>query len=430
MKRTLSKVGLMLLGLCGTFLVPLSPILGVILVIVGFGGTTWAFLATEAQTKEFEARLDDQALLLTGSGAGNAYTQAIKRRLRQGNYSWREFLADSERALALNQDDVEALVFFALHISLRLSLDVLLGASLNRQPHASLFEQALARAERARRLAPEDTTAIEALGILNDVAGKHEVARALFEQSGRLRGDPYWRLLVATSFAMETRYAEGLEVIEGARADGAHGWLVDFYHGRALNSCGRYSIALDYLRRASAARGPRPELLRELGEAYYYTGRVFRASLFRLWLSVLLLRLNTRRALRVLVRPLLQIPLLVVSLASRAVWIITRWIPLVRKVHSRIGQPNAFFRTIGETLLWRGLPEEARPLLEHAARIDPTDVYAKLLLAAALANSADDAGVGAVLAQILAENPLDPEVRRSVDHMRSRLRMARLRGAS
>ncbi|MCB7130419.1 MAG: hypothetical protein J3T61_12880, partial [Candidatus Brocadiales bacterium] len=244
--KDLVVIILLILGGVGGLISEAYPIIGVCLISVGILIAVWQYVASAAKRREQDAFNETLSILFARSGFGNIYKQAIFLDLERKGST--EFLSKSlEKALQVDPDDKEALELHAATLAISLS-------QAARERYFGVSQQAIQHAtsvaERGQDLYPSSHYFSDALGILCDVKMDHDVARQWFLKSGRLRNDPYWRLQMATSYGMSGQYDLGLQEMANAVREGAEGWLVDLYFGRALCGVGRYEDAEVYLRKA------------------------------------------------------------------------------------------------------------------------------------------------------------------------------------
>jgi tetratricopeptide (TPR) repeat protein len=240
------------------------------------------------------------------------------------------------------------------------------------------FREAVAEAkgyaERGHKLAPQSHVLVSSLGILCDLEGDHERARHYFRRGGELGIGPYWRLYASTSWGMEGKYTQALTEIEKAVEEGAKGWIVDSYHGRALNSLARYDEAFPYLYRAYAVRGLRPELLRELEKAANFSGRLLAAVKYDCLLGLAMLRFSPRRGVVMLFKATSSTVIALLCVLSKKLWRFTQRLPIIGRLHGRLVPPEEPEVTILHDLAEREEYEAALILAKRALRIRPNKV--------------------------------------------------------
>lgn len=362
-----------ILGVVGGLVFSWCPILGVSLSLVGVSTAIYTWWASESKAKEHENFMEAQTVLLAQGGLGNAITESVNNELRKGEWT-KNVAARLRRALEITPDDVQTLELLSMTLALVLSY----RSWVLRTEAGSRFREAVADAkryaERGCELAPQSHLLLTSLGMLCGLEGDHERARECFRRGGELGQGPYWRLHASTSWGMEGKYAQALTEVEKAGEEGAKGWIVPFYHGRVLASLERYDEAFPYLRWAYQARGLRPELLQELDQAAYFSGRVLTAAKYQWLLGLAMLRLgNPRRGFLALLQGTLTASFGILGTLSKKVWRYTRRVPVIGRLHGRVLPPKEPEDTILHILAERGEYEAALVLARHALRSGPYD---------------------------------------------------------
>jgi len=221
------------------------PRAGTILTVIGLLGALWVHFDSESKSRDTEDLLEAQAMLFAEIGIGSVYTRAGKLALHKDE-SIEKAIARFEQALKINPMDVEALASLGSLLAKNLAFAKWLGKDVGIKFQESIVT-AKAFAQNGMRIAPEEHIFHDLLGVIFDLEGLHEQARQEFQTSGKLRKDPYWRLLLANSWEMSGNHGEGLAEIERAIAEGADHWVLDFYHGRSLTNVGDYDKAIPFL---------------------------------------------------------------------------------------------------------------------------------------------------------------------------------------
>lgn len=293
------KFAAVLLGLIlsavGGVIVGNHPVLGGLLIVLGIFVAAYSYLSSERQQSENEKYFDALARILFGTGIGNPYTQMVKEEFERGG-TYKDVLPRLNKALEIDPYDSDALAWYVRFASLHISFSHRLGRQ-NTQPYRDELRKVISCIEQGIQTGKNLTVFYSAKGILLDEAGKHSQARSWYIRAGGLRSDPYWRLLVCTSYGMEGEYVNALREIEKAIEEGASGYLADYYHGRALASLGEYDAALSKFELARAERGLFYELTVSIQEAYYYKWKVITSANFEILSAWYVFRRDWRRSL-------------------------------------------------------------------------------------------------------------------------------------
>ena len=402
--------GGIVLGVVGGLILGWRPLLGGLLSVVGGATALFSYWASKAQAGEYENFMEAQAVLLAKGGLGNALTESVTNELRKGGWA-RGVSARLRKALELTPDDVETLELLSTTLALVLSF----RSWVLRTSSGPRFREAIAEAkgyaEKGHELAPQSHVLLSSLGILCDLEGEHEQARDYFRRGGELGLGPYWRLHASTSWSMEGRSTQALAEVEKAVEEGAKGYVVDFYRGRALNDLARYDEAFPYLHRAYRARGMRPELLRHLGMAANFSGRALAAAKYQCLLGFAMLRPSPRRGLVTL---LLAIPISslgVLGVLSKKLWGYTRRVPVVGRLHGRLLSPDEPEATVLLRLAGQREYDAALLLAKRAlqARPDKSENHETVVML--LANTRDRSGALAACDRALKSWPNHPRLR-------------------
>lgn len=384
--KILIPVGIVLGGV-GALIFNWYPVFGGLLIVVGVFAALYSWWVSEAKSKEHENFMEAQTALLARGGLGNALTESVNNELRKGGWA-KNVAARLRRALELTPDDVETLELLSVTLALVLSFrSWVLQTSLGPKFREAVAE-AKKYAERGHALAPRSHALLNSVGILYDLESEHEQARDFFRRAGELGTGAYWRLHASTSWGMEGKYTQALAEIEKAVEEGVKGWMVDMYHGRVLNALGRYDEAFPYLHRAYKVRGLRPELLRELEQAAYFSGRVLVAAKYQWLLGLAMLGLrNPRRGFLALLQGTITAFFAILGMLSKKLWRYTRRVPVIGRLHGRLLPPKEPEATILHTLAEREQYEAALVLARRALQIRPEDPDNHELLLMLLANT-------------------------------------------
>jgi tetratricopeptide (TPR) repeat protein len=297
-KHALKFVAVLLglvLSAVGGVIVGNHPSLGGLLIALGIIGAAYSYLSSARQQSENEKYFDASARILFGAGIGNPYTQMVEDEFKRSG-TYKDVLPRLDKAFDVNPNDSDALAWYVRFASLQISFSHLLGRQDTR-PDRDELRKVASRIEQGIKTGRNLTVFYSAKGILLDVAGEHSQARSWYVRAGGLRSDPYWRLLVCTSYGMEGEYVNGLKEIEKAIEEGASGYLADYYHGRALASVGEYDAALAKYELARAERGLFYQLTVSIQEAYYYKWKVIASANFEMLSAWYVFSRDWRRSL-------------------------------------------------------------------------------------------------------------------------------------
>ena len=323
------------LGVLGGLIFSWYPYLGGILAVVGGVTALYTWWASEAKGKEHEDFIEAQTALLARRGLGNAITETVKNELDKGGWA-RDVNTRLRRALELTSDDVETLELLSVSLALVLSFrSYVLHTELGPKFREAITE-AEGYAKKGHELAPQSFVLLASLGILCDLEGNHEQARDYFRRAGAAGAGPSWRLYAGTSYGMEGKYPQGLAEIEKATEEGVKGWMIDWYHGRALHNVGRYDEAFYYLDRAYETRGKHPQLLDLLGRAAVFSGRWLASAKYRWLHGLTMVRFAPLKAFMDLIIAVLYFDLVFCLKLSKRLWRYTRRVPLLNRAQAKL----------------------------------------------------------------------------------------------
>ena len=377
------------LGGLGSIIIGLNLLVGSILIILGVGGALWSSFALEVRNRQAENLIEAQATLLAYRGIGNTYTEAVKRELSRTGSSKVDLL---RKALELNPDDTEAIAMLCTTLGLKLSFSQWLGEQ-NRNVG---FDKDLAftreLAKKGMGLLPQSPIFHDVLGIVFDIEGKHQEARTEFFRSSRLRSDPYWRLLVARSWGMSGNFQKAIEALQEALKEGAEDWVIDLYYGSALQGAGNYEEAQSHLESAFKTRGWRPELLADLATNSYFQGKLLRAAKFEAATGIYLMAAGRFREIRRLVQAVVHFCISLLCTFSKFLWPVTRCLPGLRWVHSRLLPPSEPELRLSWILMRKGHYAAAEQHLRRVCSIMPKRAEIFMSLAVCLAKQGKKEG--------------------------------------
>jgi tetratricopeptide (TPR) repeat protein len=221
------------------------------------------------------------------------------------------------------------------------------------------------------KLYPTSHVFHDALGILLDAEGKHEGARKEFMISGRLRSDPYWKVELAVSWALSKNYRKALEALESARLNGATGGSFSLNYGRVLHAMGECDRAEVEFQKARREYRRLPELLKAISDLYFDQGRFLLASKFSLLTGFSLIRISWISTLINFRDAFLGLVLTVGCFTGKKLWVVVRWIPLLRAIQQRFLPPDEPERSLARRLIEQGYLILAEKQLRTACKILP-----------------------------------------------------------
>lgn len=300
MKVTIKRAAVIasvVLGAAGGLIFADHPYWGSVLIVAGVAGAVYMYLSSERTQAENENFFDATSKLMFGSGAGNPYTERIKQRItKSGDYP--NVFDDLDKALSIDPNDADALSYYcisaALHLSFRglasSSNDPAVSKECDRLDH--LIERGITTGKR-----PSDF--YSAKGMVLDARGMHKEAREYYARAGELRGDPYWRLMMSTSYGMEADYLSAVREMETIIDEGrGNNSTVTFYYGRCLLYLGDYEEALTNFKRVRRARSPFYELLAAIEQAHYFSWHPIKSAFWGLLAALYLALRNRRKAFK------------------------------------------------------------------------------------------------------------------------------------
>lgn len=198
---------------------------------------------------------------------------------------------------------------------------------------------------------------------------------------------------MATSWHKSREHYKALNELKLAEREGASGWLFDFYYGRALNCVGDYIRSIIYLSTAFKERGNRPELLHELSQSYYLSGKMFVASKYVIMQALSVITLRPISFFSCFLKAISYIAIGLFCLAAKASWKVTRYIPLIRNLQIKFLSPDEPEFTLGNMLIEKGNYKSAEHNFRLSCKILPAKAenHANLALSLALQGLKDEA---------------------------------------
>lgn len=257
MKRNLILVVIIVITVASgvaSLLLKLYPVAGTILVAVGLLVTVWQIISSELRNQYVAKMTEAQNAILAAQGLGNVYQKILEEELKKSGKS-AEGVVYLRKAYELEPNNLNVIRMLsgaiAMNISFRRPSSRGIKADKNWRFAETLVKKGLEKN-------PRDSVLLDVLGILYDCAGEHEVARNWFRKSSKFRKDPYWHLMMATSWGMSGNDVKALDEMEVAIKEGARGWWVELNYGIALSKVGRCREALEHINSARREKGFHP----------------------------------------------------------------------------------------------------------------------------------------------------------------------------
>ncbi len=298
MKRNFKNIAIIasiVSGVAGRLLFSTNKVIGTALIVAGLVGAIWTYFSSQKRRVYDDELFDEIAKLLATNGVGNPYTKIIERRLSKVG-THKNVFAPLDKALEINPNDSDALALYVLIAASHISLQRLIVPE-NDPAYKKATDKLKRMIEHGIKLGKRLAEFYQAKGVLSDVMGKHKEARSCFLKAAQLQPGPFWRLLTCTSYGMEGDHLGALSEVEKAIAEGAKGYLVDYYHGRCLACIGEFETAISKFQDARRARGLFYQLTVSMQEAYYYLWHPIKSSYWELLSAVYVFRGSKRKAL-------------------------------------------------------------------------------------------------------------------------------------
>ncbi|MBU1156128.1 MAG: tetratricopeptide repeat protein [Proteobacteria bacterium] len=406
-----------ILGAIGGFVSPNTPILGASFIFIGIIGTVLALIIQRNEQRNAKFLFDIQSKLLANNGVGNVYLEQIKiERETKGRVD--NILQKLENALRIDPGNTIALQALAMKLVGKMYFWRWAGdlpkEKLNRYVNKS--KKLLIKLYRKEK---KSDLFCCVLGLIYDIEGKHSDARRWFVKAGKMRKDPYWRLLVSTSWGMEGHYENAKKEMEKAVASGAKGWLVDFYYGRALCFTGDSIRGISYLDKAYKVYAWQPELLECLADANREIGRYFIAGKYFLRCFYILLINLKKRGAKIFVRFLWFKCFGLFFLLSNKLKKITKYIPFIAEYHEHLAPCGEPFYTLGLMAMEKGKWPNAVALGRQALLTKKDNPDAMNLLGSALAKMGERDEAIAILSDANKKYPYAYWIKHNLEGIKS-----------
>lgn len=382
--KRLALIGIIASGI-GGIVSGSYPVIGVWLGVLGLVGTAYDHFANERKNQFVEQFLEAQNQLLARSGIGSPYTKIVKSKLIERGF-FKHAIPYLRKALETNPYDVEALELYVYVMSVEFSFrEWVKHGTYNPKDKDWLYIYKIA--QRGSKKYPENHMFLDAMGILLDVANQHKEARKLFRRSSQLRTDPYWHILIATSYGLSGRPDLALTEIESAIKKGAHGWQIEYIHAASLRSLGHYDNALLHINAAIKGGGKLPLLLKLKEECLFAEGKLIASGCSKVQLAWSLLLLNTKRSFFLLLGAVGHALIMVLIFISKKSWHITLHIPVVRKYQKKHLSPLEPELTVADQMVRKGHFEQGAKLYNRCRAICHDDISVLMNLALCYAHT-------------------------------------------
>lgn len=358
------------LNAIGAVLFTTYPVLGIFLIFIGIIGAFTSVFISRSQNKHLSDMLDIQAKLFAKSGIGNPYLESIENELKKKGFvkTSKEFLL---RAYESNPNDADVLSNVLPSILINLSFENFILHSKIDLEEVTFLKDLI---KKGKELSPESSVFYEANGILLDIEGLHKQARREFRTAGQFREDPYWRLLIATSYHMSGHHEKALIEMKISIDEGAQGYLADYYLGRAFLSVGKYEKALPLLKKSKISFNSNLEINTHLKECYYLMGYMARAGLYDISIALSFLMFGKLfAAISRLLEGLSHIFISFLCIASKILWKITKRNNALRSFHEKKCAPIEPEFTISRLLLNKGHFDQAKLMLTKTLNYCPSN---------------------------------------------------------
>ena len=318
---------------------------GIVAVALSLAIGLWQHFESEQSSRTQESLNDVQARMMLKQGMGNVYSEAALQSLEEGQGV---VGAQITKALQLDPNDRFALMAWSATNALNLS---------TRIGHGERIEQTILNAvrkacRRGHKHYPDEGLFASSLGILADCEGHHEIARLWFQKAGALApaGDQYWRLSMATSYAMSHDFDQAYEQVDEAIKSGVLAWFASFYMGRTLCSLGKYDEGLNFLTMARKRRF-HPDILSCLRDAHFNLGNSVKAVYYDCLFTIALLVREPKNGLRAIPSTVIFLVGIGLGKLRRAAYFLLAPIVRNRPMLARLLRPDEIEISISADLL-------------------------------------------------------------------------------
>jgi len=331
----------------GSVIFNIMPVLGGILIGIGVMGGILTYILSEFNTSQKEYFHEATAKLLAESGIGNIYVESLMLEINKTGVA-KNSINKLNKALEINPNDIDALSLISTIIVLNLYVSRWINSSENQ---VKLLSHVKSIVERGLALAPEKSIFHDVKGMIFDFEGMHNQAREEYNISSKIRTDPYWHLLLATSFNMTEENTKAIQEMEQAKKEGAAGWLFEFYFGRALVAIGEYKTAIEYLESSLKQNRMKFEILHFLSKGYYSIGNFGKYAYYELYAGLSIITQSTKTGIHYIFLAFVHYIIGFICGISHLIWKFSKKIPILNKIHLKLIPPYEPYLTVGNSLL-------------------------------------------------------------------------------
>jgi|GEM_PF-4820977 tetratricopeptide (TPR) repeat protein len=293
-----------------SFVSKFNETLGIVLCSLGILGTIIHTISLELNKRYSEKQIEQQNIILASNGLGNVYQQLFEEELKTKGKSSHamEYLLKAHK---IDPTNIEVIKYLSSLIALRFSFARIRNQSIKSDKE---WQFAVKIAKTGLKKDSKNFHLMDTLGILNDVAGEHQLARKWFYKSAKYRKDPFWRIMIATSWFMSAEPTKALDEILILVEAGYDHWWVDLNYAMALLLTGEPNESMIYLERAKQKRGWHPSISEYLIDARCFLGKFTIKSFFDLYyLFTLYIFCQPKLAFRLMLKELQMIHNTIVS---------------------------------------------------------------------------------------------------------------------
>ncbi|MBU1274208.1 MAG: tetratricopeptide repeat protein [Proteobacteria bacterium] len=374
-------------GVAGWFLLSFSFVAGILLIIFGVITSVISILGTYVQDKQIQGIKFTQAVLFHKAGMGNIFKIQLDHEITRKGAS-NNVIKLLELALIVDPEDVDVMEELSAALALYISYCHFLNNKLSdKQLQEIRRVKQLCIAAKKRN--PNSSMFYATVGMIWDIEDKHEEARKWFRKLGKLKADPYWRLYISTSWLLSGNYKEALIEMELAIKEGTKGGMVDFYYARSLEACGQYEKSLLFYESAIKIEVNNDQLYSNYASALHMTGNFLAASTYFMSLAFRMIFFRSKKSIYFFIRAVHLFFLGGLLNTSRAVWKITKFVPIINRFHVWLINPSEPYKTLLALRIEKGYVGEAEVLARKRLAILPKSPYAMSDLAVCAAHNGD-----------------------------------------
>jgi len=391
----------------GGILTGTYPIIGTCLVLIGIAWQVFSHVSTERKSQTLEQLIEVQNKLLAQSNLGNPYTEIVKKEFKEKGH-FKEAIND------VNPFDREAMEYYVIIMALTFSFkDWVNNIDYGPQNKDWLFVYHVA--ERGHNKYPKTHVFLDAMGILLDIAGKHKDARKMFRKSSKLRADPFWHVLMSTSYGMSKRPDLAFNEIESAKDKGLNGWIIEYNYAAIQSDLGNYDRALDHVRKAYESGGTIPQIREIELKCLFANGKLIASGYSRVKLAWQLLLLNPKKSFLLLFGAFGHLVIMIIIFFSKKIWPLTSHIPLIRRIQLKYFSPLEPEFTVGCSLVEKMHFKKAIELFNQCRKVNPRDVSVLMNLGLCYARDGDSEKAITITKEALAIEPDNNALKYNLD---------------